>query len=31
MFSLEEPPPRGLIDQDLWIQDGFTKKENILK
>lgn len=31
MFSLEYPAPAGLANQDMWIQEGFTKKDNVVK
>lgn len=31
MFSLEYPPPAGLSNSDMWIQEGFTKKDNVVK
>ena len=31
MFSTDYPAPFGLANQDVWVEDGFTKKDNVVK
>lgn len=31
MFSAEVTVPAGLVDQSVWIEDVFIKKDNVIK
>lgn len=31
MYSLEVPVPLALASNSIWIEDGFTKKDRVLK
>lgn len=31
MFSVEVPVPVGLVDDKIWIEDSFVKKDRVVK
>ena len=31
MFSVEVPVPVGLVDDKIWIEDHFVKKDRVVK
>lgn len=31
MFSMDLPVPVGLANQDTWVEEGFVKKDNVVK